>query len=238
MNYDTLIFDLDDTLIDNYQSISYAFFVMISNLGIKYDHHLFLKWLEFDNTYWSMWECGKMELPKNFHSISEQNYYLRSRRFQLFFNNLDISDSMAFSLNDIYTNNLGVNIVLIDGAYSLLDKLYSKYDIVIATNGPEDVAFNKIERANIKQFISTMISSEKIGFSKPSSKFFDVLFEKIKQKDKKKLLFIGDSLTTDILGGMNNGIDTCWFNPKELSHSEEYSPTYEIHKLIQLEYKL
>ncbi len=236
--YETLIFDLDDTLIDNNQSIKFAFKIIIDKLGLSYSEELFLKWKKFDNAYWHTWESGKMFIPDWINTLEDKITYLRTTRFMLFFQSLKLDFNMAFNINKLYCEMLGVNVVEIENAQRLLQALKSKYEIIIATNGPKEAAVNKLEKAKLRSYISAIVCSEEIGFSKPMKEFFTFLYHKIENKDKSKMLLIGDSLTTDILGGMNNGIDTCWFNPNNNPLLEQYSPTMTINKLLQLQKKL
>lgn len=236
--YKTLIFDLDDTLIDNNQSIKYAFTVMINVLGLEYSDELFSKWKKFDTAYWHTWESGNMIIPDSIKTLEDKIKYLRTNRFILFFKELELSFNSAVALNELYCSMLGVNIVEIENAGKLLQELYHHHEILIATNGPKEAAINKLEKAKLMSYISSMVCSEEIGFSKPMPEFFDCLYNKTQNKDKSRMLLIGDSLTTDVLGGMNNEIDTCWFNPNNSSLPEEYCPTMTINKLLQLKKKL
>ncbi|MGM9834854.1 MAG: HAD-IA family hydrolase [Bacilli bacterium] len=236
--YETLIFDLDDTLIDNNLSIKYAFTTIINQLEIEYSDDLFFKWKKFDTAYWHTWESGNMIIPDSIKTLEDKITYLRANRFVIFFKELKIDFETAVAINELYCSMLGVNIVEIENACKLLQELNSDYEIIIATNGPKDAAINKLEKANLKSYISSIICSEEIGFSKPMPEFFNFLYDKIQNKDKNKMLLIGDSLTTDILGGMNNGIDTCWFNPNNNSLPEEYCPTMTINRLLQLKKKI
>lgn len=236
--YETLIFDLDDTLIDNNQSIKYAFTIMINELGLEYSDELFSKWKKFDTAYWHTWESGKMIIPDSIKTLEDKITYLRANRFILFFKELELNFNSAVALNELYCSMLGVNIVEIENAGKLLQELYHHHEILIATNGPKEAAINKLEKAKLISYISSMVCSEEIGFSKPMPEFFDCLYNKTQNKDKSKMLLIGDSLTTDILGGMSNGIDTCWFNPNNSSLPGEYCPTMTINKLLQLKKKL
>ena len=236
--YETLIFDLDDTLIDNNLSIKYAFTIIINQLGIEYSDDLFFKWKKFDTAYWHTWESGNMIIPDSIKTLEDKIIYLRSNRFVIFFKKLKIDFQTAVAINELYCSMLGVNIVEIENACKLLQELNSDYEIIIATNGPKDAAINKLEKAKLKSYISSIICSEEIGFSKPMPEFFNFLYDKTQNKDKSKMLLIGDSLTTDILGGMNNGIDTCWFNPNNNSLPEEYCPTMTINRLLQLKKKI
>lgn len=236
--YKTLIFDLDDTLIDNNQSIKYAFITMINELGLEYNDELFSKWKRFDTIYWHTWESGKMIIPNSIKTLRDKITFLRANRFILFFKELRLDFNSAVTLNELYCSMLGVNIVEIENAGKLLQELYDHYEILIATNGPKEAAINKLEKAKLRSYISSMVCSEEVGFSKPMPEFFNYLYNKTKNKDKSRMLLIGDSLTTDILGGMNNEIDTCWFNPNNSSLPEEYCPTMTINKLLQLKKKL
>ncbi len=236
--YETLIFDLDDTLIDNNLSIKYAFTTIINQLEIEYSDNLFFKWKKFDTAYWHTWESGNMIIPDSIKTLEDKITYLRANRFVIFFKELKIDFETAVAINELYCSMLGVNIVEIENACKLLQELNSDYEIIIATNGPKDAAINKLEKAKLKSYISSIICSEEIGFSKPMPEFFNFLYDKTQNKDKNKMLLIGDSLTTDILGGMNNGIDTCWFNPNNNSLPEEYCPTMTINRLLQLKKKI
>jgi len=236
--YETLIFDLDDTLIDNNQSIKYAFAIMIKELGLEYSDALFSKWKIFDAAYWHTWESGNMIIPDSIKTLEDKITYLRANRFILFFKELNLDFNSAVSLNELYCSMLGVNIVEIENAGNLLQELYHHHELLIATNGPKEAAINKLEKAKLRSYISSIVCSEEVGFSKPMPEFFDYLYNKIQNKDKSRMLLIGDSLTTDILGGMNNGIDTCWFNPNNNSLPEEYCPTMTINKLLQLKKNL
>lgn len=236
--YETLIFDLDDTLIDNNESIKYAFKIILKELGLVYSEELFLKWKKFDNAYWDTWESGTMILPSPINTLESKITYLRANRFILFFKDLNLSFLSAIAINELYCSMLGVNIVEIEGARNLLKDLYNKYEILIATNGPKEAANNKLKKANLNSYISKVICSEEIGFSKPMKGYFNYLFEQAQNKNKEKMLLIGDSLTTDILGGMRNGIDTCWFNPNDNPLLKGYCPTMTINNLLQLKPKL
>ena len=67
--------------------------------------------------------------------------------------------------------------------------------------------------------------------------FFEELIKQC-QCSKEEILLVGDSLKSDVLGGMNYGMDTCWFNRNHLPLPEEYTPTMEINHLLELTRKL
>ena len=235
--YETLIFDLDDTLIDNIESVKYAFKIITKELNINYNEELFRKWKKADDTFWHKWSHKELNLP-NFNSVEEEVTFVRAYRFQLFFNTLNLSFDNAVDLNEIYCDNLGVNIKEIEGAKELIKDLSKDYEISIASNGPREAADNKIKKLKLNPYISSILTSGEIGIGKPNIEFFNILFEKLENKDKNKMMLIGDSLTTDIQGGMNAGIDTCWFNPDNKTLQEEYKPTTTINKLLELKKNL
>ena len=51
---------------------------------------------------------------------------------------------------------------------------------------------------------------------------------------KNEVLMIGDSLSSDIQGGTNFEIDTCWYNPNKVENKTSLKPTYEVCSLKEL----
>ncbi len=238
--YKTLIFDLDDTLTNNTESIRYAFEQVINRMEGKYSDELFLRWSKFDADYWHSWEKGTMILPETIKTLEDRIRYLRGNRFVRFFKEegIEIEFEFAVELNEIYCEMMGVNIIEIKNAKKLLQELCTEYEIIVATNGPKVAAYNKVERAGLMPYVSFVLCSEEVGFSKPMPEFYDLLFARAENKDKETMLMIGDTLTTDVLGGMKNGIDTCWLNWERIPVPEGYHPTMVIHELLELKEKL
>ena len=232
--YKTLIFDLDDTLIDNKASVDYAFEQILHILHITPTEDLLNKWLAFERDYWLAYESNQLKLPTDFSKYGDKISYLRAKRFMIFFHRLNLSYEQALRINTLYCDMLGVNIISIDKAIETLSELYSEFELCVATNGPKEAANNKLSKANLMKYIKTVVSSEEANHSKPNKEFFDYLFSKMSYKNKDGMLMIGDSLSTDVLGGMNNGLDTCWYNPRHRELPEKYKPTMTITKLDQL----
>lgn len=135
-----------------------------------------------------------------------------------------------------YLKYLGEGSFLIDGALELCNYLLKKnYRIVIITNGIKEVQLKRIQRSELKNFIETIIVSEDAGYQKPNSEIFEYAFKKINFKDRERSIIIGDSLTSDIQGGINFGIDTCWFNPSGKKNELSIEPKYEIQELKHIE---
>ena len=232
--YEVLAFDLDDTLIDNLKSMKYAFSAVCHFLGILYNNDISEQWLHFDNEFWCDWQNGNIKIPDDTKNWVE---YIRSLRFYRFFAYLSIDFKTAIHLNTLYCDNLEGCIEPIEGARKTLEKLQNSYKLMIATNGVKNLVTKKLEVIGASAFFSGIICSEDIGANKPHALFFENLIAKC-NCNKDKILLIGDSLTSDILGGMNNGIDTVWFNPTHKPLPNEYSPTFEISELLELTRKL
>ena len=116
----------------------------------------------------------------------------------------------------------------------VLQYLYEKgYEIYIITNSPTIVVKDKLEAIDALKYIKETFSAEEAGHMKPHDEFFKVFFNKINNYEKEKMLIIGDELEKDILGGIKNKIDTCWFNPNK-AHNNQYKTTYEIYVLMEL----
>lgn len=236
--YSSILFDLDDTLIDNDESMKHAIFEIYDRLGIPCNEETFSYWKKYDIDYWTNWENGLIEIPDWASSQHMRIDYLRSYRFASFFRDFNITYEEAEKMNRLYSNLLAKNVVPIDGAIDLVENLSSRYELIISTNGDKQAAFAKLKAINIYSHFNMIIASGECGFSKPMPGFYHYTISRMKNKDRYKMLIIGDSLKTDVLGGVINGIDTCWFNPLKKENTSGLEPTYEIHYLRQLKKKL
>ena len=109
-----------------------------------------------------------------------------------------------------------------------------KYTLVAVTNGTKVAQDKKLRLSGLDKIFDAIFISEDVGAEKPKKEYFDYVFEKLGIKNKKEVLIIGDSLTSDILGGFNTGIDTCWFNPSHKPNTLDVPVTYEIDNLGKL----
>ena len=123
---------------------------------------------------------------------------------------------------------------LIDGAYEVLQVLSTKSQIAIVTNGLQAVQRSRLAHSKIRGFITELIISEEVGAAKPQAAFFDAAFARCGNPLKRDVLIIGDSLTSDIQGGVDYGIDTCWYNSSGEAQPSGLSITYEIRLLSEI----
>ena len=232
--YEAILFDLDDTLIDNDVSMKYAIYEIYKKLGIACCDDSFEKWKHFDSVYWADWENGTFVFPDWVNSQEKRIDFLRVNRFMAFFKNFNVSYEEAVKLNSYYISLLPKNVISIDGAYDVIKELSCNHELIISTNGDKKAAHAKIRAINIHPFIDKLVASGECGYSKPMPGFFKYVIDRMDTKNRSKMLIVGDSLKTDVLGGIYNGIDSCWFNPQQKENHLGMEPTYEIKHLREL----
>lgn len=215
MNYKTILIDLDDTLLDFQKSEDVAIRTTIKTLGIEPTEDVVSAYKEINLKYWKMFERKEIEREA-----------LLIARFKEFCELLNITNKDFSLLNETYFHYLSSSPFEIDGAEEFLKKLSKKYDIYVITNGVKRVQTIRLSLVNITKYFKKVYISEEIGYQKPSVEFFDFVLNDLNIKNKEEVLIIGDSLSSDIQGGINSGIDTMWYNPKGLQSNINY--TYQI----------
>jgi len=221
-HYDIIFFDLDDTLFDFTKSQPKAFSNVFGQYNLLDKLKLYEKsYQDISNILWRDLEDGKMSLAE-----------LGSERFRRLFLEYEL-DLDAFVFNQDYLRFLGEEVHLVQGAEKVIRNLSDKR-LVALTNGFSDVQLSRINNSSLKEAFEHIIVSESTGYQKPQTGIFDYAFNKLQITEKSNVLIVGDSLTSDIQGGINYGIDTCWFNPKFKENNTALKPTYEINKLESL----
>jgi len=233
-----LIFDLDDTLIDNRENVKAAFKRLLESENRKYTEDAFERWYQIDKQFWIDWQDGLIELPEKFrHETGKKSDayldWVRSQRVLLYFDE-SISAERAVELNAIFMNALMEEIHEIDGARDVLKYLADKYKILVATNGPKVATRHKLERIGCKKYVAEILSADMFGYMKPKIEFFEVIEERYKDFNRSDYLIIGDSLKSDVGFGMNAGIDSYWFNKNNEKLDSAYTPTMTIEDLGEL----
>ena len=223
MLYSHLLFDADGTLFDYDTAESKALATTFKESRIPFTIDYANIYRRINAQIWSDFEQGK---------ISQQA--LRSERFARLFQTLDIdADPLTFSV--AYLTNLGNAADLIDGAIELLQALHDKYHLLLITNGIPEVQRSRLAQSPLLDYFETIIISGEIGIAKPHPGIFDAAFHAMGHPPKQETLIIGDSLTSDIQGGLNYNIDTCWYNPHQRPPNPTIPATYQIHSLSQLQ---
>ena len=131
-------------------------------------------------------------------------------------------------------NILSTKGFMLDGALELLTELSKTYAIYIITNGSASVQHVRLADSGMLPLVRNVFISEEVGADKPSTVFFDRVLEAIGNPDKREILIIGDSLSSDIRGGINVGIDTCWYAPSGEIAPADTQPTVTVRSYDEL----
>lgn len=230
--YKKLLFDLDNTLVDDDENRKNAIKKVLLERKEEILDKKLEEFIKLDNQFWKDRASGKIKDPYKFKTLEERTEWVRAQRFIKYFNNVSLEE--AKKINNRYVEYLKDKIVPIKNSTQVLQYLYEKgYEIYIITNSPTIVVKNKLEAIDALKYIKETFSAEEAGHMKPHDEFFKVFFNKINNYEKEKMLIIGDELEKDILGGIKNKIDTCWFNPNK-TYNNQYKTTYEIYELMEL----
>lgn len=152
-------------------------------------------------------------------------------RFREFFEKIGVDTAIAEKFNLDYQITLGDHIEFVENAEEILHYQKGKYTLVAVTNGTKIAQEKKLRLSGLDSVFDAIFISENVGAEKPNKEYFDYVFEKLGITDKSEVLIIGDSLTSDMKGGVVAGIDTCWFNPLHKSNNSGISVIYEIDNL-------
>lgn len=219
---DTLFLDLDDTILDFHKAEAVAIAKTFRSLDIEPSEENISLYSRINDSQWKRLEKGELTREE-----------VLSKRFSLLFEALGIERSVAMA-RQLYETLLGQGHFFIDGAETLLRDLCGKYRIYIASNGTARIQKGRIESSGIAKYVDRIFISSEIGVNKPSKEFFDYCFDAVGGVDRERTLMVGDSLSSDILGGKNAGIKTCLYNPHKRENTTQIIPDYEIHNLSEL----
>lgn len=201
MRYNTVLFDADGTLFDFLRCEDEALRDTLRGVGITPSDEIVADYSEINDSLWKKLE--RREIEKS---------VLLYRRFEILCERYGfVCDAKAMAKS--YTNNLAEKIYFINGAEELCAALDGKVKMYIVTNGVEYTQKRRYAKSGLDRYFSGIFISGEIGHEKPSKEFFDKVAEIVPNFDITDTLIVGDSLTSDIKGGINYGIDTCWYNP-------------------------
>ncbi len=221
MEYKILFLDLDNTLLDFYKAEATAIRQVLKEFGLPFDDETVKLYSKVNLSYWKRFERG--EIPKD--EIFEG-------RFKTLLSLLDKKGDTK-AICDSYCKKLAEGYFVMEGAKDILCYLKAKgYRLIATTNGFAITQYNRVERSGLAPYFERVIISEELGCQKPEREYFRKCMELVGEDNPERILIVGDSQSSDILGGINAGIDTCWFN---LDNAEpKYKSKYEIKKLEEL----
>ena len=218
----TIFLDLDDTLLDFHKAEAAALARALTQLGVDPAPAVIARYSAINAQQWQLLEEGKFTRDE-----------ILTRRFDILFRELGVEVSSALA-RQTYEGFLGQGHTFVPGAEELLKALARRYDLYLVSNGTAAVQAGRIASAGIAPYFKEIFISETMGLHKPQREFFDACFAAIPGFCRQEALIIGDSLTSDIRGGNNAGIRTCWFNPQGKPRPADIHVDYEVSALSQI----
>ncbi|MBI5304776.1 MAG: noncanonical pyrimidine nucleotidase, YjjG family [Chloroflexi bacterium] len=222
MKYSWLLFDADGTLFDYDQAEQSALRRTFDDFSLRDEPAYREIYRRINHRLWLDFENG---------AISSES--LRVKRFELLFAEIGVAVNPE-SFGEKYLNNLANASELMDGAFEIVQVLRAHYQLGLITNGLKAVQRPRLAQSALRDCFAAFVISEEVGAAKPDPAIFDVAFQRMGNPTRDQVLLIGDSLTSDIQGGNNYGIDTCWFNPARAPRNDRVVITYEISRLNDL----
>jgi len=224
MAYKYLLFDADETLFDFRKDEISGFYKTLEYFGISPSLELFECYSKINRSFWEAFERNE---------ITKED--IGTKRYDTFLKTFSINGDGA-EFNRVYMNYLSdVGGNTIENANNVFSFLYDKgFDMYIITNGTDWIQKSRLKNSGLSGYFKKMYVSEEIKVQKPMKEFFDFVIKDIGEQNKNNYLIIGDSLTSDILGGINSEIDTIWFNYRYKMNNSDIIPTFEVHSLTQI----
>lgn len=222
MKYEILLMDLDDTLLDFRANEKLALRRLFESFGYELNKHTLATYNTVNKALWASSEQGKVSLT-----------YVLNNRF---------SDTMkllgaeidGFEWEEEYRQLLAEGFQTIEGAKQVCRQLSRNHRLFVITNGITQTQLARIKGAKLDGFFEGVFISQEIGFQKPSVGYFEAVSKGISGFSKEKALVVGDSLSSDIKGGNDFGLDTCHFAPRGKSCGETVKSTFTISRLKEL----
>lgn len=224
--YNFLLLDLDDTILDFQMSERVALSKTLGDFGLEPTQEVCTRYSVINRLHWEMLERKALTREE-----------VLVGRFRVLFAEYGI-DADPVQARLAYERNLSQGHYFLPGALEALELLKKKHRLFLVSNGTAVVQHSRLDSAGLKPYFEEIFISQEVGANKPAVEFFDRCFARIPGFVKERALIVGDSLTSDILGGIQAGIATCWVNPKGKSHPAHICPDMIIESLSRLPEKL
>lgn len=219
MKYSYVLFDADETLFRF--DILAGMTRMFKKYGVNFTKDDYIHYQKTNKQLWVDYQNGVISAD-----------YLQVTRFNEWSAKLNVS---AKELNDAFLDAMAQICEPLPGAVELLNKLKPHARLGIITNGFARLQTVRLEHTGLKDMFEWLVISELVGIAKPNKAIFEHTFELMGNPNKSQILMVGDTASSDILGGNNVGIDTCWLQHPGEQLPEGIAPTYTITKLEQLQ---
>lgn len=217
-----LFFDCDDTLLDFHKAEARALRRTLEQMDVVPTDQVVQRYSAINQSVWELLERGEITRPE-----------LLIRRFRILYEELGV-DRSPEETQAYYEEFLSQGHFFMEGAQELLETLYGKYKLYLVSNGTAKVQAGRLKSAGIAPYFEEIFISETIGVKKPERAFFDHCFSRIPDFDPSEAMIVGDSLSSDMQGGNNAGILTCWMNPQRKPLRQGIHVDYEIRALSEI----
>ena len=217
-----VLFDLDDTLFDFHKAEKIALTKTLVHFGIDPTEETLALYSTINAAHWKRLELG--EIPREEVKVG---------RYRELFETIGV-ECDPVKATAYYESMLAIGHYFMPGAPELLEELYRKYRLYIVSNGTAKVQEGRIGSSGITKYMDGIFISQILGANKPDKRFFDICFAEIPDFLLSETVIIGDSLSSDIKGGINAGITTVWFNPKGIENDSDIKPDYTIKELSEV----
>ena len=221
--YYCILFDADNTLLNFDAAENKALAETLVNFGIEPDAETVQTYRTINEELWRQLEKGQIRREKLF-----------GERFSRFLKAIDAAGD-GVEMNRCYLEQLSTHPDLMSPEMlDVLRELSEVATLAIVSNGAQKVQTRRLAESGVMNFMEDVFISEKMGCEKPNARIFDAALRALGVENREHVLMVGDSLSSDIQGGSNAGLDTCWYNPNHAENPGKVCPTYEISNLEEL----
>lgn len=221
--FTAVLWDVDGTLLNFDYSQRYALTKCFESAGREITEEMIVRYAQINDSYWRRLEQGE---------ITKQE--LLTGRFHTLFTEYGIRGMDVEAFRREYQEALGSVYSYVDDSRSICERLQGQVGQYVVTNGVAATQENRLRLSGLYQLMDGIFISETIGAPKPQKAFFEYCLAVVGEKDKRRILIVGDSLSSDIRGGAAAGIVTCWYRPEDAVNETDLHPDYEISNLHQI----
>ena len=219
-----ILWDVDGTLLDFAAAEKAAIQKLFGEFGLgECTDGMVARYSAINDAYWKRLERGEITKAE-----------VLVGRYRDFFSEIGVDPSLAETFNARYQIALGDTVAYRDDSLEIVKALHGRVKQYVVSNGTVIAQAKKLERSHLGEWMDGIFLSEQLGAEKPSPRFFEQVFAALPDIPKEDMLIVGDSLTSDMQGGLNAGVPTCWYNPQSLPRPADMAIAFEIQNLQQI----
>lgn len=219
-----ILWDVDGTLLDFSAAEKAAIQKLFGEFGLgECTDGMVARYSAINDAYWKRLERGEITKAE-----------VLVGRYRDFFSEIGVDPRLAETFNARYQIALGDTVVYRDDSLEIVKALHGRVKQYVVSNGTVIAQAKKLERSRLGEWMDGIFLSEQLGAEKPSPRFFEQVFAALPDIPKEDMLIVGDSLTSDMQGGLNAGVPTCWYNPQSLPRPADMAIAFEIQNLQQI----